>query len=473
MKSRIIVILLIVVGLIGAAGGALAYAVKSHSTFLSGAVQYLAEKTITNNNEESAAIFPTLLGLNGPRTMLLLFLNNTEIRPGGGFIGSYGVVTVDHGSVTSLFTDGVENLDRAALNLPSVPAPQPLTDHVVTRWYFRDSNWSPDFVESSQKSLGFYKLEQGQKADEVQTVIGITPEVLSTLLKYTGPISVDGKNYTTENITDLLEHTVEVDFHEQGIAKENRKDAIGKIAAEIVSRTKHISPTQWGAILGDVQKLFEDRHVMVYDTDPNVQKSLDALGWSGRLKPGTPDKIMFADANLGSLKTDRVMQRSERYEITRDATTGQWQGTITMQYKHTGTFDWKTTRYQTYTRWYFPSGTTFLSADGLDKKEKWIIEDDGAFMSVGGYFVTEPGATHTITIHVALAPHVVAAITAGKYGLVAQKQLGTSGFDLTVHALFGTSIKRAAPPEEPAHFGDNAYDWSGRVTTDTNFEVLL
>src|SRR5258708_31859868 len=40
-------------------------------------------------------IVPELLGMNGKKTYLLLFQNNTELRPGGGFIGAYGLVSFD------------------------------------------------------------------------------------------------------------------------------------------------------------------------------------------------------------------------------------------------------------------------------------------------------------------------------------------------------------------------------------------
>lgn len=434
---------------------------------------------ISLHAERSAAIFPAILGMEKPRTILLLFLNNTEIRPGGGFIGSYGVVTVDKGSVTSLFTDGTENLDRGAIPLPPIEPPKPIKDHLISRWFFRDANWSPDFFESSKNVLKFYTAEGGQQAAQIETVIGITPEVLETIMKYTGSITARGKVYTSENITDTLEQAVEIDFHQQGISKLERKAIIGELGAEIVARAKHISPLQWPKLLGDIQTLIDERHIIFYDINPDIQKTVDDLGWSGRLRAGSPDKLMFVDANLASLKTDRVMKRSVVYKIFKDASSGTWRGRVTTTYKNEGSFDWRTTRYGSYSRWYFPAGTKFISGSGsvVSHKDKapgtWDVGTEQGFVSVGSFILIEPGTSGNVVIEVELAPSVVSAIAAGKYGLVVQKQLGTEGFELTVDAEFGTSVRAATPPEDAKKFGDTGYYWKGFVKKDVEFDVSL
>ena len=55
-------------------------------------------------------IAETILGFEKPQTYLVLFLNNTELRPGGGFIGAYGIVTFNKGSVSIEKIEGTERL---------------------------------------------------------------------------------------------------------------------------------------------------------------------------------------------------------------------------------------------------------------------------------------------------------------------------------------------------------------------------
>lgn len=478
MTKRTVIISCIAVLVIVLSGFAVLWNIAKSRYASTNAIEYLASKTVTKKSP-NAGVIPTLLGLEKPRTILLLFLNNTEIRPGGGFLGSYGVITMDRGAVTSLFTDGTENLDRGTPKEFVIEPPQPIKDHLITRWYFRDSNWSPDFSVSAQKSLEFYLGENGHRASEIQTVVGITPNVIAALMKYTGSIEARGKVFTPENITDLLEHTVEIDFHRQGIPREERKAVIGEIAAEMIRRTKHIPLTQWMGILNDFDRLITERHVIMYDRDPEVQKSLDELGWSGRMRAGAPDKLMFVDANLAALKTDRVMKRDVKYEIFKDAASGEWRARVALTFHNNGSFDWRTTRYNTYTRFYFPAGTRFISGEGSQMHFKkpdaapWDVTNELGHVSIGSFFVTEPGKSKTATVTVALAPSVVAAIQKGEYGLYVQKQLGTNGYQLTIHHDFGTSLKKAVPPESHNKFGDQYFDWTGLITTDAAFQISL
>src|SRR6185437_14897925 len=52
--------------------------------------------------EETIDTWPSLFGFNGKKTYLVLFQNNMELRPGGGFIGSYGTIHVDNGTFDKL-----------------------------------------------------------------------------------------------------------------------------------------------------------------------------------------------------------------------------------------------------------------------------------------------------------------------------------------------------------------------------------
>lgn len=404
--------------------------------------------TTTSGNNAAAALVPNLLGFDKPRTMLVLFLNNTELRPGGGFIGSYGLVTLDKGAVTRMETEGTENLDRGAPATFLVEPPAPIQIYLnQPRWYFRDSNWSPDFAISAQHALQFYSAEGGKDAQFIETVVGITPEVLEILMKYTGPITVRGTTYTAATVTDLIEYNVEIEYLQKQIPFTERKVIISEIAHELIARVKTIPAWKWGALSADLMSAGESGHVLLYDTNSEIQKTIENLGWGGRLKDGAPDYLYVVDANLASLKTDRVIERATAYEIFQDPATHEWQGRIKLTYKNTGSFDWRTSRYRTYTRVYLPDGTKFLNGDGSIKNSKtkepapWDVWHEYGRTVVGTYFIVEPGETRTVTINVALAPPVVAALQAGQYGLTAQKQLGLEKRELTAEVNFGKTVK--------------------------------
>ena len=129
----------------------------------SAVVQTVVEQIISNPQESS--IVPKVLGFEKPQTYLVLFLNNTEIRPGGGFIGAYAVMRFDKGTPEILKVEGTEILDNYANQSVLPTPPKALEEYLgIKKWAFRDSNWSPDFALSSIQSLDLFKKENGIRA---------------------------------------------------------------------------------------------------------------------------------------------------------------------------------------------------------------------------------------------------------------------------------------------------------------------
>ena len=102
-----------------------------------------------------------LLGLEKPQTYLLLFQNNTELRPGGGFISSYAVVRDKQGKPEILKVEGTETLDNHQLLKPTCPAPPaPIKKYLgIDRWFFAITIGRRIFPKAKQ-ALALYKLEE-------------------------------------------------------------------------------------------------------------------------------------------------------------------------------------------------------------------------------------------------------------------------------------------------------------------------
>ena len=105
-------------------------------------------------------IGPTFLGYPDPQTYLVLLQNSDEMRPTGGFIGTYGLMRFDTGHITGFFTDDVYNLDRFVPERTRPPTPDPIRRYLEQPyWYLRDANWDPDFAASARRVLEFYAQE--------------------------------------------------------------------------------------------------------------------------------------------------------------------------------------------------------------------------------------------------------------------------------------------------------------------------
>jgi len=86
-----------------------------------------------------------LLGKDKPRSYLIIFQNDGELRPSGGFWTAYATIKMDKGKVVPGIASNIYDLDD---KLQSVtPAPRILKSYHINVPYLnlRDSNLSPDF----------------------------------------------------------------------------------------------------------------------------------------------------------------------------------------------------------------------------------------------------------------------------------------------------------------------------------------
>lgn len=425
-------------------------------------------------------------GLNGDRQFLLLFLNDTELRPTGGFLGTYGLLTIRDGDMKSLVTDDTYAVDAAVKDTPSyvAPSPAPLKTYLEQPvWFFRDSTWSPDFEAGSRDAIALFRQEiaaSGQPVPEIHGTMGITTTFLKNVLAFVGPITVDGQTFTATNAADLLEYQVEVAFAEQNIALSDRKDIVGRLTNALLDKILEISPSRFQDVFALMDGSFSRKELLLSSTDASTEAVLHDAGWSGTVAQGSAsDVLMVVDANMASLKSDPVVKRSIDYRI--DPKNGGYQATVAITYDHEGSFDWKTSRYRTYTRVYAPAGSTLVSVDGSLLNDAIrnpqglpgvvTTESEFGLTSFGTFTSVEPGKTRVLTFVYQLPQRVNDAVKSGSYSLKFFKQIGADPRDVTLRFDFNKPIRSAVPAEPASAWGDDTYSVSSFLDTDKEFRV--
>ncbi len=413
----------------------------------------LASTSNLNTAPSSRALGKIVLALAGwPRekTYLVLFQNSAELRPTGGFIGSFAVVRVAEGRIKDLQVADSYALDKPSENTERPLAPEPLQRWNATpRWYFRDSNWDPDFPTSVARSLQFFYDEQAAGtvtyAQNFDGVIAITPLVAERLLALSGPITVDGITFKSGTFRADLQEYVERDYAKAGVPRSQRKAIIKTAAWQIIKQIL----TAKEAGLADVTRVFltglKDRSVQLWFTDTVLQKMATAAGWSGAVRATAGDFIMLVDANLASLKTDPEVERSIHYQVTE--TDNGLMARADIDYNHRGAFSFTTTRYRSFTRWLAPAGSELLRVEGAELTDRRDVagpvfsEKLGDKMSFGAFISIEPGQQHRLSFIYRLPPSVLDRWRAGSYTLIAQKQAGTARYPLSVDLLSRQSVQ--------------------------------
>lgn len=386
-----------------------------------------------------ARSLPKLMGHQRTQVYLFLLQNNTELRPSGGFIGTYGVLKVRNGEIISFTTDNSYNLDDRVKGVLRIPAPEPLQLYNSTEhWFFRDANWSPDFREAAGETSNFYRREGGR--EQLDGVLGVTPTFIEALLKLTGPITVEGVTFTAETLVDTLQEQVTYGFYRRGVAQAQRKEIIGTMGRELMARLFALPQSDWQDLwLTILQQLFE-KHLLFNFVDPDLQRFAEEQGWAGAVEPGAGDFLMVVDANLGSLKTDPRVRRTIRYELNAEG--NQWKATATITYANEGGFTKKTTRYRTYVRVYVPPGSQLDSSDGADLLDRSdqpgrVTTSQELGKTVFGSFKSiEPGTTETLTLRYTLPTSLASELQQRRYQLLVQKQAGTINHRLDLRLTF-------------------------------------
>lgn len=429
-------------------------------------------------------ILPTLLGHGKDAHYLLFFMNNTELRPTGGFLGVYGTLTVRDAEIVSMDTNDVYYLDGPSEVMARPAPPKPIREYIgIHKWYLRDANWSPDFPTSAQVMEKFYLEEAaviGADTRAIDGIIAFTPEVAADVLRIIGPITVEGKTFDADGFTDQLEFAVERGFVEEGIPFFARKDIIGVLMDEMVDRVMSLPLEDLFLVLQSAEDNFEESHAVAWMKDPQVQSLILDRDWGGQLREVTGDYLSVIDANLASLKSDPAVDRSISYRVYLNEK-GDYEARVAVTYDHRGGFDWKTTRYRTYTRVYVPAGSELLSVEGAMVNDKLKdparrpgtadTYDELGRTAFGAFISIEPGETRTLEFRYLLPTLVADAIDDGNYSLTVEKQPGTTGHGLTLDLNFGKKLTDAAPAEDSSEWGDGRYRYSTDLRVDREFTV--
>jgi hypothetical protein len=426
---------------------------------------------------------PELAGLNQEKNYLILFQNNMELRPTGGFIGSYGVVTVKNGEILKIQTDDIYNLDKLSKEKLKVPAPWPMTTYNNQKYLFlRDANWSPDWPTSAKEIKWFWDEERknaGLPVLPLDGIIAITPDFIANFLELTGPIEADGITFDHKNFASELEQAVEFNYAEKGIPMSERKSIIGDLTSELIRRLMALSPRELLDAWLVMKKNINEKQVIVWLSDNVLQAQIAQENWSGEVKASDLDYLYVVDANLGALKTDQVMKRKIKYSVDYNEN-GDLISRAEITYQHSGKpVEALISRYRTYTRVYVPENSWFLKAYTQDDKGifNYTLLKDAAITSelgkktLGMFLQVDPEKTKTLIVEYRLPESVKKTYQNGLYKLIVQKQPGTAGHGLQIDLKFAQLITAYHAPLLPVSFNGHELIFNSDLQEDREFIV--
>jgi hypothetical protein len=266
------------------------------------------DKVRTSMSEANVASRGIADMAQGPTKYLVLAANNSEMRAGSGMLLSAGVMTMADGKF-----DLGPMTDTGDLMVPAGAVP--VTGDLAARWGWTDPSqeWrnlamSPNFPENAALAAQMWKAKTGEAVDGV---IAIDPIGLQALIEVSGPVVVDGKTITKDNVVKELLLQSYLDFEvpdpndpNTGRAgTEARRERASVIARAIVDQ---LDKKGWDVadLVDDLQKAAEGRHVLAWSSKPDQQRAWKAAGVSGRLHR---DSLLLAVQNRAGNKLDQFL----------------------------------------------------------------------------------------------------------------------------------------------------------------------
>ena len=228
----------------------------------------------------------------------------------------------------------------------------------------------------------------------------------------------------------MLEEDVEKDFLGEDVPaelKQNRKNVMKRLAAEIVGHISNLNDVKRLADLG-LEEL-RDKNIQLFFKDAELQSLATSVYWDGSVaKDWNNDFLMVVDANIGALKSDFYVKRSLEYTI--DFTGPKPLATLVYNYNHTATYgDWRTSDYHTYTRVLTPTGSKYVEGSRQKTGGVGTTNDTLLKKTIFGYKVD---AIMNQTLPTSIQYELPETITADNYQLLIQKQSGTGDIPVKV-----------------------------------------
>lgn len=283
--------------------------------------------------DQAVSALVAFTGGAGPRRYLILSQNPDEVRPTGGFLGSYGILTADGGRVT------LERYDDSITWVADHPQATIPGDQLGSPFRFYDppleqtlanTNATPDWPASAQQALTLWQKGGEMAADGV---VSFTPQFLARVLAVTGPVSVPSFNETVNSGNALAK----VDFYTHVVdpkpGQNRKKEFLSPLGQAVMAKLLDAPPAQWRGLGVAVGQAFSARELLVWSRDGTIQSTLTQRGWDGAF-PSAEGNFFFDSEFEYGAKNGRGLKRMFDNHVTLQAD-GSAQVTTTIRIANT------------------------------------------------------------------------------------------------------------------------------------------
>jgi hypothetical protein len=371
----------------------------------------LASQTFSDYKPVIASL-GKMAGADEAQKYLVLFQNDNELRPTGGFLTAYAIITVDKGVVNSEKSDDIYELDQKFTK--KIAIPEVLGKYLTTEKYYhlRDMNISPDFKTAMEEFYTHYSTVRGEPSD-LDGIIAVDTHVLSELLKVIGPVEAPGYGtFSAENdircdCPQVVYALSEIITKPTPYMREDRKGVLGPLMKAVLAKTFDLDKARFPELFAIAMSSIEGRHLQMYFMDETTQMATEQINAAGRLYElkdnlkgwqmgNNMDFLAIVDANLGGAKSNLFTNYEVKQSISAP-NNGRLEKTVEITYKNTRKADncnleaGKLCLNSTLNDWlriYVPAGSELIDIQGISNEAS--VYQEANLTVIDGYFSLEP-----------------------------------------------------------------------------------
>jgi len=256
-------------------------------------------------------VLPELAGEPNPRTYLVLLQNDKELRPTGGFITAYALITVKNGKIFDTQSDDIYKLDQKFR--PTEKSPEAVKKYIG--WSLlpiRDSNISPDFKVSAEKFESMYNTIP--KMPKVDGIFALDTEFVKSILEISGPLKTKKTKEVwsaEKNKLGIPDVIYKLELYAEKVYQDNpdRKAFMGELMDTLIDTVMNAKidkmPKYLEAFIGSANR----KHVLFYFHNNTAQKLVEKYNYAGRIKDYKWDYFHLNNSNFGGLKANLFIKQ--------------------------------------------------------------------------------------------------------------------------------------------------------------------
>ena len=373
-----------------------------------------------------------LADLTGPTTearLLLLAQDSLELRPTGGYIGSYGVLHFSRGTVTLEKYEATEDLP--APTPPATPPPE-LARYLPRHWGLSNANWWPDFPTSAAAAGELFRRQGG---GDIHGVLALTELASARLVGALGFVKLP--SYPEPVVEEGFEERIVRELELKRPLDQPRKKFLVELATAMIDRLFDLPADKLPAVTGAFRRSIAAGDIQLWFADPAWQRQLAGTVMAGALPRTEADFLMVVDSNMVASKANLDLRKDVHYKVER-VSGGRFVGHVRVELRNEGRKTPINPFYGSHLRVYAPAGARLLGADGAQTAQPAA---DGPFEVFSQQIVVDPEANGVATFDYELPERVAAD---GRYELTWVRQPGTP------HDRLRVDVAGASAQSDPA-----------------------